>query len=260
MFRKLLHPLAVCLVLGLGIAWVLNSQKPPPEIVVTNAQIDQLQTTISQQFGGSGSIDRQQLLEQIAEEEILYLEAKALGLDKTQAVITRLANVAVFLQLVPEDSSLDERYRAALAMKLDETDIVVRRQMVTLLKTQLRNSTRVEEPSDSDIASYYRENPEKFSRPERFAFVHIYGESKQNLLESTDSTLANDFTPLGKSDEHRRAAIALGDVFYGGHQFNLQSEQQIARHFGHQFASAIPGLTVGQWSDTIESAFGWHRV
>ncbi len=260
MLSKLTHPLILCLATGLAIALVLYSQKPPPEIIITTEQIDQLESQIKQQFGDAGQVDRGQLLEQIAEEEILYLEARDLGLDKTQAVITRLANVAVFLQLVPEDSSLEERYRAALAMKLDETDIVVRRQMVTLLKTQLRNGSYIADPDESEISRYYQEHPEKFTRPERYAFVHIYAESRDQLLANTAGVLSADYTPFNNNSDQLREVVALGDVFYGGHQFSLQSEQQISRHFGHSFASAMPGLSVARWSDPIESAFGWHRV
>ena len=260
MSSKFPHPLVSCLLLGLALALFLNSQQPPPSIVVTTEQVDQLEAQIAQQFGDTGEIDRNQLVEQIAEEEILYLEAKSLGLDQTQAVVTRLANVAVFLQLVGEDSTLEQRYRAALDMKLDETDIVVRRQMVTLLKTQLRNSIDVPEPDETQINGYYQDNPGKFSRPERYAFVHIYAQSREALLEATRNVLPEQFTPYQDSSENLKEVVALGEVFYGGHKFKLQSEQQIARHFGHSFASTMPTLSVEQWSEPVESAFGWHRV
>ena len=261
-------PLLHCLLIGAVIVLVQWQTQPPPEVYIDQAEIQRLKDEIEKAFGSNQPIDENKLVEQLAEDEILYLEAKAASFDKLDTVVLRLANVADFLQLVPKDSSMDERYQAALSMKLDETDIVVRRQMVTLYKTALKNSGAVPEPSEQAIEQYSQDHQQTYTQAARYAFSHVY-------LQSNGADAAADLAAAGRlrakllADGNNPAsggkdaldkAIEKGDVFYGGHHFNLQSQRQIARHFGQQFAQALPGLAQQQWSPPVTSGFGYHLV
>lgn len=265
MFKLFRKPLFHCLVLGAIIVFYQWRTAPPPDVFVSQQEINDFKEQLIKSFGRGQAIDTDRIIEQLAEDKILYIEAKEAGFDKLDTVVTRLANVADFLQLVPKDSTLDERYQAALAMKLDETDIVVRRQMITLYKTALKNSWPAEQPTAQQIQDWYDNNPELYMQAARFAFSHVYlQQSDSNDLQKAEllqQRLADEYTLTEENGESTLAnAIALGDVFYGGHNFRLQSQRQIARHFGQNFAEQLPELVVGQWNQPLVSAFGFHII
>lgn len=258
MVKFLQRPLLQCLIIGGIIAvWQYRIQ-PLPDIVISQQQIDAARQQLDTTFGKStDDVSDQQIGTKLADDEMLYQQAREAGFDQLPGVKTRLANVAEFLQIVPPGSSFEERYHAALDMQLDETDIVVRRQMVTLYRTALKNSAKIEKPSVDAIETFYRDNRVKYTQAARYRFSHIYFEdnSEQGHTRAVDvkRRLLENAVPLDK-------ATHLGDVFYGGHSYPLQSAQQTARHLGQQFADQLAELPTGQWSDPVASTFGWHLV
>lgn len=261
MTQLLKKPLLHCLVIGGLIVYWQWLNRPAPEIFISQQEVSAFNNELIKSFGTSQDIDNSKIIRQLAEDKVLYQQAKLAGFDKLDSVITRLANVADFLQLVPSDSTLDARYQAALAMKLDETDIVVRRQMITLFKTALTNIRLESPPTETDIQAWYTNHPEQYIQTARFAFSHVY-------LQKADQDKANRLsdqlnqTLLSSNDQKAmiEAAIIEGDVFYGGHHFNLQNQRQIARHFGQSFAEKISAVSLETWSQPIASAFGLHIV
>jgi hypothetical protein len=262
-------PLFHCLFLAgiyVSVQWF---NQPPPEVTVSTQEIAAFEEELRKSFGGNQKIDRNKIISQLAEDKIIYNEAKKAGFDRLDTVITRLANVADFLQLVPKDSSLEQRYQAALAMKLDETDIVVRRQMITLFKTALKSSAPTHTPSEQDIQNRYDQNQAQYIQAARYAFSHVYlQQNKQNgnqndrqQAEKLRALLVENYIPDANNIKPvMDKAIASGNVFYGGHYFNLQNQRQIARHFGQSFAEDIAEAPLRQWSQPIASAFGLHLI
>ncbi len=258
-------PLIQCLAIGGIIVAFQFSNRPLPVVEISQQEIAAFRDQMLLSYGNQQVVDEEKIIEKITEDKIIYREAKALGFDKTDSVKVRLANVASFLQIIPASSSIDERYQAALKMKLDETDIVVRRQMISLYKTSLKHSAFVEPPTEKELKVFYLANSEQFQQLPRYAFSHVYvqqankngfNEAKglRELLNAKLEAIEN----YQQNDIHQ--AIELGDVFYGGHHFNLQSQRQIAKHFGQNFSEKMSDVILHQWSDPIQSAFGWHLI
>lgn len=260
--RPLFHILAI----GSLIAALQYFNRPAETLFISQQSIAAFEENIVTTFGQSHRPDREKIIAQLAEEEMLYREARKAGYDKLPSVVTRLANVAHFLQIATEESSVAERYQAALAMKLDETDIVVRRQMITLYKTALKNSGNVEPPSEQAIQDYYQTHSQQFIQPARYAFHHLYlqqsGEKgfiaaqalRQSIVEAADTMEEKT------AEQQQQWTISQGDVFYGGHRFGLQNQKQVAKHFGADFAEKLAAQKPQQWSQPIPSVFGWHLV
>tara|TARA_B100000767_G_C19773363_1_gene541272 strand:+ start:424 stop:1395 length:972 start_codon:yes stop_codon:yes gene_type:complete len=255
----------------------MASQLKPQQttIVLHHGEINALQRELAQSVNAQ-TVDFNSTAQLLAEQEILFLEAKKSGFDKVDSVVLRLANIAEFLQLANPEQSLEEKYQAALAMKLDETDIIVRRQMISIYQAALRNSASSQTPSNQAINDWYKKNQSLYIDAPKYAFSHVYlSVDNHHLTTSNDrdlfKTLQSDFSTINYSDrsaiprnnpsnDHISAAIALGDVFYGGHHFNLQSEHSIAKRFGQSFSDQLAKLTLQSWSEPIESAFGQHFI
>ena len=264
MNRLIKNPFLHCLIIGLLVA--LFSQWVPQQttIFLHHSEITALQKELSESMNGR-AVEFNRSAQLLAEQEILFLEAKKSGFDKVDSVILRLANIAEFLQLADTDQSLDEKYQAALAMNLDETDIIVRRQMISIYQATLRNSMPAKIPSDQAINDWYQRHHSSFIEAPKYAFSHVYLSSDKahsdssisiNLLEKLRSELSSH----ADYEANISAAIALGDVFYGGHHFNLQSQHSITKRFGQSFAKQLENLSLRQWSESISSAFGQHFV
>lgn len=264
MNRLIKNPFLHCLIIGLLVA--VFSQWIPQQttIFLHHSEITALQKELSESVNGR-PVEFNRSAQLLAEQEILFLEAKQSGFDKVDSVILRLANIAEFLQLADAEQSLDEKYQAALAMNLDETDIIVRRQMISIYQAALRNSTPDIIPSDQAINDWYQQHHRSFIDAPKYAFSHVYLAEDQtqsdspvssNLLEKLRSELSSN----ANSEANISAAIALGDVFYGGHHFNLQSQYSIAKRFGQSFANQLEKLSLQQWSESMSSAFGQHFV
>ena len=265
--RKILQrPLFHILIIGSLIAALQYFNRPAEAVFISQQAIAAFEKNIVDAFGQDHKLDRKKLIAHLAEEEILYREARTAGYDQLPSVVTRLANVAHFLQIATEESSVAERYQAALAMKLDETDIVVRRQMITLYKTALKNSGIIEPPSEQAIQHYYQTHSRQFIQPARYAFHHIYlQKSGTKGLEEAQAlrlsiVAAADTMAEKTAEQQRRWQVAQGDVFYGGHHFGLQNKKQVAKNFGAHFAEQLAAQTAQQWSQPISSVFGWHLV
>ena len=198
MNRLIKNPFLHCLIIGLLVA--LSSQWIPQQttIFLHHSEITALQKELSESINGR-AVEFNRSAQLLAEQEILFLEAKKSGFDKVDSVILRLANIAEFLQLADTDQSLDEKYQAALAMNLDETDIIVRRQMISIYQATLRNSMPAKIPSDQAINDWYQRHHSSFIEAPKYAFSHVYLSSDKahsdssisiNLLENSAQSSA----------------------------------------------------------------------
>lgn len=103
---------------------------------------------------------------------------------------------------------LDEQmlYRQALALGLDERDAIVRRQMVQKMRFLLADSQPVPEPSTEQLQAWLQEHPQRYGHSPRLSFEQVYlsravhgtelARHAQQLLEQLHEG-AQDFAQLG---------------------------------------------------------------
>ena len=227
-FLKFLRePLFHFLILGAGlfvIYFAVNGpvSNPADRIVVDETQAlrlaDQFQRTWMRPPTRQ---ELQALAEDYVKEEILYLEARALGLDQDDLVIRhRLRQKMEFLS-------------AALA--------------------------EPQAPTDAQLQAYYDANRERFQRPGRFSFQQVFlnphsrsNDVKRAAVEllarlNTEPSLAVDPTSIG--DATMLPAL-LDDV----------TLQEAANAFGYGFAGDIEKAPTGRWAGPYESSYGVHLV
>lgn len=277
MIKKLFtSPLLHLLIIGAAGAWWLASQAPPETIEITSTELTRQSEAWTKQFGTAPSEqDLHTIANQLVDEKVLYREAKRLKLDQLPVVERRLIQLVGFLQLADTEAASDDPAANQAASKkalklarnlgLDTSDPMVRRYMVNSLREIITANVDSAEPSDEEIKTIYKAQIARFTNPARRRISHIYigGMNDQAKLKATA------LLPKANQQVSIDAAIALGDVFYGGHNLPLQSEDQLARRMGNQFAEAsfalIPsGATktnsARQWQGPILSSYGYHLV
>jgi peptidyl-prolyl cis-trans isomerase D len=146
----------------------------------------------------------------------------------------------------------------AVDLGLLESDPVIRRYLVSVMERALVSAVAIS-ISEQDIASYYEQHVDEFVQPPRLDITHVFfgvdnGRSREDARAARQRILA-----LGESSELDQI-LEQGDVFYSGHQFAGKNQTQLANIFGADFARGVFLSEAGQWSQPLQSAYGWHLV
>jgi hypothetical protein len=182
-------------------------------------------------------------------ERIITLYERKMQRLPTQAELNGLVEAEIREQIL---------YREALAMGLDEDDTIVRRRMAQKVEFLFNDLADVIEPTDKELQEYLDAHPDKFSEPVRISFVQVYF----NADRRGDRITADARQLLSELIAGQAAVESddLGDPFMFGSGFDHQSDHQLARMFGSDFARALENVEAGSWQGPIPSAYGLHLV
>ncbi|MFQ5416235.1 MAG: hypothetical protein ACE5FL_04200, partial [Myxococcota bacterium] len=104
------------------------------------------------------------LIEREIDDEVLVREARRRGVHQTDAVIQRrLLRNMQFLR-GDSDRSAAELLDQAYALRLDRTDLVVRRRLIQKLTLDVFAEARAEAPAEDELLGYLQAHPERFTR------------------------------------------------------------------------------------------------
>lgn len=225
--RFLREPLVQFLLLGAGLfalhSLVTNApDRRPDRIVVDAGQV----TRLAQQFQRTwmrpptrAEIDG--LIEDHVTEEILYREARALGLDKDDLVIRR---------------------RLRQKMEFLNEDIAAQQQ-----------------PTDAELQAFLDANPERFRIPERTSFRQMFVRPELHGADAPKHAAAL-LARLAAGADDVTTAESLGDATLLRGVLDDATQSEIARTFGGPFAAALAKAPEGRWAGPIASSYGLHLV
>ena len=148
-------------------------------------------------------------------------------------------------------------YREALALGLDQDDLVIRRRMRQ--KMEFLNADLVEQqtPSDVELQAYLDANPDKFRQPARLSFQQIYLGPEQNP-QSAQPKAAALLQRLKKEPE--APWQELGESTLLPAELDKVSVRDIAGTFGTPLAEVIAAAPIKRWSGPYVSEYGVHLV
>ncbi|MEQ8860004.1 MAG: peptidylprolyl isomerase [Pseudomonadales bacterium] len=199
----------------------------------------------------------------------LFLVADVLGGDDSQRIVVTDAERARLsaqwqsqMGRPPTDSELEALveqwireeiyYREAVAMGLEEDDVIIRRRLAQKLTFLTEDLATGRSPSEAELRSYYADNAERYSEPERFSFGHRYFSSERREQAQADAQAA-----LATADSE---GAVQGDPFMLQRSYVERSQREIGELFGREFAAALSELPPGSWQGPVRSAYGWHLV
>lgn len=149
-------------------------------------------------------------------------------------------------------------YREAMSMGLDRDDTIIRRRLRQKMEFLADGMGYIKEPTEKDLELYLQKHPEKFRVESRYTFSQVYlnPEQHQNSLQQDVAQLLSKLNNVGNSVDSSK----YGDRFMLGYYFSNQSESNVARTFGDQFAKQLSKVATGKWVGPIESGYGQHLV
>lgn len=221
------EPLIQFIILG-GLLYLLvaNVQKHKDtqarEILVDNDRIALMITNYKSQTGNLPT--KQQLdamIEDYIKEEVLYREAKKMGLDKDDEIIRRrLSQKIAFMQ---------------------------------------NDLAEVKPPTETAMQQFYKDNLTLFQQDATVGFSHIYF-STDNSTDSIAKRKALAVLQQLKSSNLQRAP-EKGDRFPLQYDYTAQSAIDVQQNFGNNdFKEALFESPVKEWTGPVKSGYGWHLL
>jgi peptidyl-prolyl cis-trans isomerase C len=150
-------------------------------------------------------------------------------------------------------------YREGLAMGLDKDDTIVKRRMAQKVQFLTEDVAGAHEPTTSELRSWFEKNSQKFALPGRITFRHVYFSPDIRGQRAHDDAVAA-LTKVVREPEDSKASALKADRFMFQEYYSDRSSEQLAKEFGPQFAQAIFTIKPGSWAGPIESGYGWHLV
>jgi hypothetical protein len=150
-------------------------------------------------------------------------------------------------------------YREALAMGLDKNDTIVKRRMAQKLQFLAEDVGGARDPTTADLMAWYENNAGLFVQPGRFSLRHLYF-SPDRRGERARGDAVNALAKLAGQPQDSELAATFADPFMYQDCYRDRAPEFLGKEFGPRFVQAIAKLAPGSWAGPIESGFGWHLV
>lgn len=158
--------------------------------------------------------------------------------------------------LVRRDVHDEILYREGLALKLDQDDEIVRRRVVQKMQFLMQDLNAPPEPSEAQLAAYYRAHASRYVAPPQATFSHIYFSTDRG-----PDALARAKAVLKSLSDATTRAPGRGDPFPDLYDFSAYEPEQVTRLFGRTpFSLAVFAVEPGHWAGPFRSGYGWHLL
>jgi parvulin-like peptidyl-prolyl isomerase len=227
--RELLHkPLVRVVILGVLVAAAILLAKGPPtagesrRVVITGGDLMQLRAAFMRTWQREPTVDELRgSLEQHIRQEVLYREALARGYDRD--------------------------------------DLVVRRAMQQKMEFLAASQALQEPPSEEEVEAFFALRQERYRLPAVVTFSQIYISVDQRGA-GADAFAAELLERLRREDPEPAEGESWGDPIMLPPLVTAQTEPEVERTFGGEFAAQVIASDIGEWSGPVVSGYGLHLV
>jgi len=173
--RWLRIPLLHFLAGGAVLYWVVRSLgAAPAPVVVTADDVSRLRLDYQRETElEPTAADEAALVEKAIQEELLFREALAHGLDRDDRSVRNW--LIEQMRALSNDAAADpeQLYARARALGLDRSDLVVRRILVQKMRLLAARSGE-QSPTDAVLEAFYATHREEYRAPDRTSFWHVF--------------------------------------------------------------------------------------
>jgi peptidyl-prolyl cis-trans isomerase C len=150
-------------------------------------------------------------------------------------------------------------YREGVALGLDKDDTIVRRRIAQKMQFLAEDVAAAREPTPTELSDWYQAHSVQFAMPARYSFRHLYfSPDRRGVNTHDDAVLA--LAQLAGQPEDAVVEATLADPFMYQEYYRERSPEFLGKEFGPNFALAITQLNPGSWQGPVESGLGWHLV
>jgi hypothetical protein len=147
-------------------------------------------------------------------------------------------------------------YREALALGIEQDDIVIRRRLRQKMEFISEDLATQAEPTGAELQAFLEEHPERFREPSRVSFAQVYLSPERR----GEAAWGDAERMLVALDAGRSDPAEAGDPFLLEQDYRELAAHDVERLFGRAFAAQVAELPIGRWSGPVESGYGLHLV
>ena len=151
-------------------------------------------------------------------------------------------------------------YQEALAMGLDNGDLVIERRLAQKLELLARGLITPAEPDDDVLRAWYEQNISDFTAPDLYTISQVFFDPARREAAMLDDAAAAlvELRALGTVPE---SLASFGDSFLmlDGY-YPSRTELDLTRAFGSVFSEEVIELPPGEWHGPLLSGYGMHLV
>ncbi len=190
---------------------------------------------------------------EISEDDIRRIAAAWLAQGRLPLTPDQLRN------LVDQKISEEVLYREGLALGLDSNDEIIKRRIAQKMDFLAADIAALQEPDREELAQWFSRHSDRFVRPPRASFRHLYfspdirGDAARADAEAVREALAD--TAADTVD-----VAGVSDPFMLRGYYKDSTPNQLLKEFGPDFAAGLYDLEPGRWSGPIQSGYGWHVI
>jgi len=149
-------------------------------------------------------------------------------------------------------------YREALAMGLDRDDTIIKRRLAQKLEFLTEDLSVAATPTDAQLAEFFTEHAERYQVSGRISFVHVYfSTAKRGKRAEQD---AKDDLARLRTGESARGMDEMGDQFLLDYTYKEVLPEEVERAFGRGFVEELVKLPEREWHGPVVSGYGLHLV
>lgn len=152
-------------------------------------------------------------------------------------------------------------FREAKKLGLDQNDQLLRRRLIQKIKYFLEGLSSATTTVEAvQVDAFYAEQKQHYLKPATVSFSHIFYKA-ENAKDPSATKRAMQALNSHTLKQVMLSPSSSDHFPYHRHYVD-KSESQISRHFGREFAQALFSLDAKseQWQGPIESAYGQHLI
>ncbi len=196
-------------------------------------------------------VDKERLL------EFMQFRSKAFDAERFDYILENMPDDRR-QQLINDYVREETLYREAVALGLEANDYIIRQRLVQKVEYLARG---FDAATEVDAEAYYQRNLDRYVVPASATFTHVFVSYDNHPSREQARAVADAIrSELVTENVSFSGALSYGERFAFHKNYVDRSQEFIASHFGDTFAAALFTLTLNEWSEPVESAYGLHMV
>ena len=152
-------------------------------------------------------------------------------------------------------------YREARALGLDDSDNIIRQRMVQKMTFLMTDLATVDAPSNQqEIEAYFQANIDAYAIQPWTTFTHVFFDADKRGPEGARAAAEQARIELNTTGAVFSDAPQYGDGFPFLRNYVERTFEYVASHFGYEFVNAIAAIAPSptEWQGPFRSAYGEH--
>jgi peptidyl-prolyl cis-trans isomerase C len=150
--------------------------------------------------------------------------------------------------------------REAQQLGLNQDDEIIKRRLQQKMSFIIKDNIIVPDPDQSTLASYFKQNANKFTEAPKASFSHIYFSTDNSTNEKTKLRAMNVLLSM-KDKPIQPRAPELGDHFMLLYDYNNIDKTEAQGLFGDsQFTDSLFTVKENIWTGPFLSGYGLHLL